>query len=288
MGALKTTWNHIRRTPYQAFAAILIITQAFFVISLFTFIILGSSKIINYFESKPQVIAFFKDETKQEDIDKIAQTIKSTGKVASIKFISKQQALEIYRNQNKGDPLLLDLVTADYLPASLEISTVKIEDLTDVFDILKNSSLVRNVSFQKDIIATLTAWTNAIRKIGVVLIGVLALDSIVIMVIIIGIKISQRKREIEIVRLLGATSWYIRWPFLYEGVFYGLCGALIGWALASGMLLYATPFLSAFLQGIPLLPVSPLFLLTLLGVEFSLAIVLGTIASFIAVLRYLK
>lgn len=278
----------MRRTPYQAIAAILIITQTFFVISLFTFVIFGSSKIISYFESRPQVAAFFYDEAKQENIDKLAQSIKETGKVAEIKFVSKEQALKVYREQNKNDPLLLDLVTASILPASLEISAVNIQDLSSISEILKKSSLVKQVVFQEDIVSTLTDWTNAIRKIGVVLVTVLALDSVMIMVIIIGIKISQRREEIEIMRLLGATNWYIRLPFIYEGMIYGIMGAFVGWLLSSAILLYATPLLSEFLKGVPLFPIPFLFFVELLGLELVLAILLGFFASFTAVLRYLK
>lgn len=288
MAFLKTTWNHIRRSPYQAFAAVFIITQTFFVISIFTFIILGSAKIISHFESLPQVTAFFKNEAKQEDINKIQRQLQDTGKISKISFVSKQQALDIYKEQNKNDPLLLDLVTADILPASLQISTTKIGDLTSISDILKKSTLVREVIFPKDIISRLTDWTNALRKIGVALIAVLGIDSIFIMVIIISIRISQKKEEIEILKLIGATSGYIRMPFLFEGIAYGLVGAFLGWILASGILLYTTPFLSSFLHGISIFPIHPLFFLELLGVEILLAILLGVFSSFLAVLRYLK
>jgi len=114
------------------------------------------------------------------------------------------------------------------------------------------------------------------------------LDSIFIMMIIIGIKISQRRDEIEIMRLIGATSWYVRWPFVMEGVFYGIAGAFIGWVVSVGILMYATPFLEGFLRGIPILPIPPVFLLELLAGEFIFAILLGVISSFLAVLRYLK
>lgn len=285
---LKTAWHHIRRYPYQTSAAVLIMTLTFFVISAFTFIILGSSKIISFFESKPQVTAFFREETKQENIDALKDQLNATGKVAAIRFVSKQEAIELYTQQNKDDPLLLEFVTADILPASLEISTVKIDDLSGISEMLKQSPFVENVIFQKDVVSTLTAWTSAIRKIGVALIVGLSLVSIFIMATIIGIKISHKKEEIEIMRLIGATSWYVRWPFLFEGVFYAVLGAFLGWFVASGVLLYATPFLSTFLQGIPLLPVPPLFLLGLLGVEFLFAIILSVFSSFLAVLRYLK
>lgn len=285
---LKTAWHHIRRYPYQTSAAILIMTLTFFVVSAFTFLILGSSKIISYFESKPQVTAFFRDEAKQENIDALKDQLNSTGKIANMRFVSKQEALEIYTQQNKDDPLLLDLVTADILPSSLEISTAKIDDLSGISEMLKQSSFVAEVIFQKDVVSTLTAWTSAIRKIGIALVVGLSLVSIFIMATIIGIKISHKKDEIEIMRLIGATSWYVRWPFLFEGMFYAVFGAFLGWLIASGLLLYATPFLSTFLRGIPDLAVSPLFLLGLLGAEFLLAIILSVFSSFLAVLRYLK
>ena len=288
MKHIKTTWTNIRRSPYQAFAAILIMMLTFLVISFFTFLIGGSSKIVNYFESKPQVTAFFKNEAKQSDINTLENDLQSTGKIASVKFVSKDEALKIYREQNKNDPLLLDLVTADILPASLEISSLKIEDLSNISDTLKNSPIVQEVVFQKDVVSTLTAWTSALRKIGLTLIVVLSLVSMFIMVTIIGIKISQKKDDIEIMRLIGATNWYIRWPFIFEGMFYGAIGAFLGWLISSLALWYATPFLSSFLRGIPVLPVSPVVLFELLAIELVLAAFLGAFSSFLAVLRYLK
>ncbi len=288
MKHIKTTWTNIRRSPYQAFAAILIMMLTFLVVSFFTFLIGGSSKIVNYFESKPQVTAFFKNEARQTDINALENSLQSTGKVASVKFVSKEEALKIYREQNKNDPLLLDLVTADILPASLEISALKIEDLSSISDTLKSSPIVQEVVFQKDVVSTLTAWTSALRKIGIALIITLSLVSVFIMVTIIGIKISQKKDDIEIMRLIGATNWYIRWPFIFEGMFYGVIGAFFGWLISSLALWYATPFLSSFLRGIPVLPTSPLVLFELLAVELVLAVMLGAFSSFLAVLRYLK
>ena len=81
MKSTKTAWNHVRRSPYQALAAIFIMTQTFFVLSIFTFIVFGSANLINYFESKPQVTAFFKNEAQQQNIDALADSLKQSGKV---------------------------------------------------------------------------------------------------------------------------------------------------------------------------------------------------------------
>jgi len=258
MKHFKTAWKNIRRSPYQAFAATFIMTLTFLAFSLFSVIFYGSSRVVDYFESKPQVTAFFKDEAKQSDIDDLKKNLNDSDIVSSVKFVTKDQALEIYRDQNKDDPLLLDLVTADILPASLEISTYVVDDLTLVSDTLQKSVIVEEVVFQKDVVATLTSWTSILRRVGVFIVSLLAVVSIFIMVIITGIKVSQKRKDIETMRLLGAGSWYVRWPFIIEGAFYGFIGAVIGWSIAFGILLYATPQLMQFLKGIPAFPLPPL------------------------------
>ncbi len=288
MSFVKTTTQNIRRSPYQTFAAVLIMSLTFLVVSFFVFLLAGSSKIVSYFESKPQVTAFFRNEASQNDIYSLQNKIRENGKVSSVKFVSKKDALAIYKEQNKNDPLLLDLVTADILPSSLEISTYKIEDLSSISETLKSSPIVSEVIFQKDVVSTLTSWTSALRKIGLAAILILSLVSVFIILTIVGIKISHRKEDIHIMRLIGATNWYIRWPFIFEGMFYGIVGAFTGWVIATAALWSATPFLSNFLKGIPILPVSWFFLLELLVGEILLAVLIGVFSSYLAVLRYLK
>jgi cell division transport system permease protein len=266
----------------------MIMMLTFLAISVFSMVTVGSSKIISYFESKPQVTAFFKTDAKQSDIDLLKSTMTQSSEVAAVKFVSKDEALKIYKEQNKSDPLLLDLVTSDILPASLEVSANKIEDLSPIAETLRKSPIVSEVIFQKDVVQTLSSWTTAIRRIGIAVIVVLSVVSVFIMATIIGFKISQKREEIEIMKLLSATNWYIRWPFLLEGIFYGIFGAFFGWLIASVGLIYATPYLQSFLGSIPLLPVSFVFLVGLLAAEIIVAVILGTLSSFLAVLRYLK
>ena len=163
MKALSTTWRNIRRSPYQAVAAIFVMMLTFLAFSIFALIIFGSTRIVDYFESKPQVTAFFRDEAKQADIEDLGNSLKESGLISEVKFVSKEEALSIYKEQNKDDPLLLDLVTAEILPASLEIATYNIEDLALVSDTLKKSTIVQEVVFQKDVVSTLSSWTSALR-----------------------------------------------------------------------------------------------------------------------------
>jgi len=284
----RTSWTHMRRTPYQALAAILIMFLTFFITTVFILTAGGFQTILRYFETRPQVTAFLKDETTSAQIDTLKAKLAQTGKVRETKYISKEEALNIYREQNKNDPLLLEMVTANILPASLEVSTNDLSHLNEVAQILRAESTIEEVVFQEDVVNALQQWTLNIRRVGISLIGVFGLVSLLMILVIIGMKITLRKEEIDILQLLGASRWYIRAPFLLEGMFYGVVGAFMAWGVTYLLLLYLTSYIIGFFQGIDLLPVSPFFMLTVLGIEISSGIVIGSLGSLLAVKRYLK
>lgn len=286
---VQTVAKYIRRSPYQSVAAILIMSLTFLTVAVFAILTIISIRVINYFETRPQLSVFFKQEATTDEMNILRKEMEDTGKVRSIKYVSKEEALSLYKQQNKNDPLLLDLVTADILPASLDVQATDAVYLEDLASISKNSKVVDEVVFQKDIVDTLIKYTNGLRQIGVVVIGVLVLVSIFVILTIIGIKITVRKDEIEIMKLIGASNWFIRTPFLLEGIFYGAVGAIVGWGISFGVLqFYATPYINTFFGSVPVLPIEPMVMFQVLGVLFISAVILGAFSSFLAVLRYLK
>ncbi len=281
-----TVLKHIRRSPYQSIAAICMTIVTFFIISIFALVVLGGDSMLAFFESRPQVTAFFKDTALSSDIDFLKESIGETITVSAMRFISKDEALGIYQKQNEGNPLLLEMVTADILPASLEVSAKNVADLETIASVMQQSSAVEEVVFQKDVIDTLRKWVGGIRTAGVVLSSLLILASLTTIVMILGLKFASRKVEIKTLSLLGATSWYIRGPFVAEGIIYAVIGAVLGWGLSYLTLLYLTPNIIAFLQDIVILPVPLWVMLTLLGGEVLLATLIGAFASLIATRRY--
>ncbi len=285
---ISTVAKYIRRSPYQAVAAMLIMSLTFFAISVFGILTILSIRFISYFETRPQLTVFFTDQATREEIAGLESKLKNTGKTSSIVYVSKEEALKIYQQQNKADPILLDLVTSDILPASIEVQATQPEYLADLSSVVKGSELVEEVVFQKDIVDTLISWTTALRQIGIAVIGILVLVSVFVILTIIGIKITVRREEIEIMKLIGASNWFIRAPFLLEGMFYGFIGALVGGGIAVGLFYSIVPSLETFLRGVAIFPISPLILIELLAIEIIAACLLGAFASYLAVLRYLK
>lgn len=280
--------KNIRRAPFQAIAAIMVMFLTF--LALLTFMLLagGSQIALRYFESKPQAIAFFKEGTTNDDVTTIQNALRQDSKITQIKYVSKDMALQIYQDKNKNDPALLELVTANILPASLEISTEDPEDLTTVAEILKREPVVSDVIVPEDVVQYLTSLTRIIRIVGSATVAFLMIFSILVITMIIGFKIRLRRNEIEIMRLLGASPSFIRNPFIFEGMFYGVTGATLAWIVSFTMLWYFTPFLQGYLGEVKLLPVSPVFMIALLGAAILAALIIGGLGSIGAVKRYLK
>lgn len=280
--------RNIRRTPFQALAALMVMFLTFLALQVFIILASGSQAALRYFESKPQVIAFFKEGTTDQDVTAIENALRQESRVTNIKFVSKEEALAIYREKNKSDPALLELVTANILPASLEISTRDPKDLVGIAEILKKEPVVSDTIVPEDVVQTLTSVTSIIRTVGGITVGFLMVFATLVIVMIIGFKIRLKRNEIEIMRLLGASPSFIRNPFVLEGIFYGVTGATLAWILSWALLWYFTPFLQGYLGEVKLLPVNPLFMLELLGASLIVALIVGSLGSFSAVRRYLK
>lgn len=286
--SLQYAKRNIRRTPFQAAAAVMVMFLTFFALLIFAILAAGSQATLRYFESKPQVVAFFKEGTTDQDIQTIDNALKHDPRVTNTKFVSKEDALKKYQRDNKNDPLVLELVTANILPPSLEISTKSPDDLSVIAEILAKEPVIEQTFIPKDVIQNLTSLTWIIRTVGLVTVGFLMIFSLLVIVMIIGFKIRLRRGEIEIMRLLGASSSFIRNPFILEGIFYGVAGAISAWVVSYGLLWYFTPWLQAYLDEVNLLPVNPLFMLILLVSVVLIALTIGGFGSFGAVKRYLK
>ncbi len=256
-----------------------------------------SFAILQYFESKPQLTVFFLEKAGKPEADILTLALQDTGKIASTKFVSKEEALAIYKEQNKNDPLLLEMVTADILPASLEVTAKDPRFLGELEPIIKQADGVEEVVFQKDVVDSLLAWTNAIRNVGGVLAMLLALDSLLIIMTVISMKIALKKEEIDILKLIGASPWYIRMPFILEGGLYGLAGSCAAWAVIMILVAVFRASIVSFLGAIPVIQTvlgnmlsttSLLISAGFLVAMVSFGFLLGAVGSLVSLGRYIK
>jgi cell division transport system permease protein len=288
MRALVTALTTIRRSPYQALTSILMVSVTFMVAYSFSMLLMGANAVLQHFETQPQIIAFFEVDAPQDDINAVEAELKQKPYVKDVTFVSKEAALKIYQESNKDQPLLLELVTADILPASLEVSALDISSLPQIKTDLEAMPSVDEVDFQENVISELGRWTNNLRLIGLAAVITLGVISFLIITIIIAMKANSQKMAITIMRLIGATSGYIKAPFMVEGIVYGVTGSLIGWIASYAALLYLSPWIRDFLGDINLLPVSNNILAMQLGIGVLAGLILGGFAGLLAVSRFTR
>lgn len=291
----------IQRTPYQSIAAFLVLFLTLFLSLAILYSLSFLHGLLSYVETRPQVTVYFKPQTQENDIFSLKEELVASGKVASAKYISKSEAYEIYKESNKDNPLLLEMVSSDILPPSLEIFATKPSYLPEIAEFVKKNSNVDEVNFQKIIIDRLLTLTGIIRKISLVFFTYLMIMTIIILMTITHFKVAMKKDEIELLRLLGASSFYIKKPFLGESLFFGITSALLSFAIFIGILFYFNPFVSSYLRGINSLslsiadmyrftiwPMNPLFLTGIFGVTVFFGIIISSLATLFATQKYIK
>lgn len=291
--------SSLKRTPYQTSAAFLVLLFALLLSGILFTSLSFLYGLLHYVETRPQVIVYFQPKTTESDIFKIRDDIMSSGKVASTKYVTKQDAYKIYKDIAKDNPLLLEMTSADVLPASLEIYAKKPEFLPQLADYLGKQPGVDEVQFQKNIVDKLLTLTSVVRKATLILFSYLILMTIIVLITTTTFKIALKKDEIEVLQLLGASKWYIKKPFIQESMFLGLMAAVVATLFITGMIYSMNSFLISYLKGIPQLsieiasmpilvwPFNVTFLLITFGLIALFGIVIAFIASFFGTDKYL-
>lgn len=230
----KTSLVSLWRNRWLSLAATLIMVLTLFTISFFVSLIVLTNSTTNLLKSKVDISVYFNETASKDQIFAIENTLLARSDIKSVDYVSKAQALQRWRDQNRDNTKLRDIISDSYnpLPSSLEIKTENTEDLEKINDFLGSADfepLIKEISYQKnkDLIDRLVKVASFIKYFGWLLSTVFVLISVLIIYNTIRLTIFARSTEIEIMKLVGSSDWYVQGPFVIEGVAYGLVGAII-------------------------------------------------------------
>lgn len=289
MKIFKLTLHHIRRSPFQSLIAFITVFTSFFILNSFILVNRGLSSVLGYFETKPEITIFLKDGLDQPTVDSVKNELAAYPGIKEIRYISKEKALSLYKEMNKDNPLLTEMVTASILPASFEVSAYNpkvLEVIAQSFS--AKTQVVDEIIYQKDIIQSLLTWSQIIRRSGIALIAIFISISFVVIFTLIGMKITNRQDEIKISRLLGASKFYVKKPFLLEGVIYGFCGSFLGFILSFLIIYNLRESINFFFQPIVFVYALTIYEPLLLLAEIFVGVLIGLSASWLGARRYIK
>ncbi|RJR26961.1 FtsX-like permease family protein [candidate division WWE3 bacterium] len=284
---------NLRRERLLTIANIFVMTITFLLLGTLIFIISGSQTALRYLEEQAQITVFFKDDFPEENILTFKSQIEGDQRISGVKYVSKNDAFEIFSQLNKDEPVLLENISPNILPASLEVKALNIGDLDTLADEFSTVDGVEEVRFFEDIIERFKFWSNVIYIIGFVLVGVFAIISYAVIMATVRATIHSKGIELEIMKLVGASNSYVKNPLVYQGIFLGVVSSTIA-GVAMILMGAIMKFNNMFEQGLtfgflPRLYVQPfVFSLILFIVLVLSGCFLGLLGSYTAVKRYLK
>lgn len=278
--------TNTRRNLLMAFAAVLTVAFAMLFVGSTMMIWRVFENVTARWKNDVQINAFLVDDATQSQISAAEVEIREWNEVKSVTFVSKEEALEEFREMFADQEQLVDSVTADTLPASFRIALHDPNTLPQVQNRLEKVVGVEDVvSAQEEVKRVQRIVTIVNIVLGIV--GVILLVAAVVLVSnTIRLAIYARRREIEIMKLVGATNWFIRWPFILEGLFQGIVGA----AVAIVVLLVAKAFLVEWLaRTAPFVPwgIPTTFAVFTSGIILLFSIAIAAGGSALSLRRYL-
>jgi cell division transport system permease protein len=282
-------WQGFWRNALMSLAATL--TMVLMLLLLAGFFILQNVLLasLSFVEQKVEVVAYVENTATEGQVDELIARIDAMPETASIVFISRDEALERFRQaqEAQGRPDLTPSLETNPLYASLNVKLTAPTDYQVVADALQADPIIRprGVINIQALVERVTTVTGIVRTGGIVMVGIVGVIVLFIIVNTIRLAVVARAEEIEIMRLVGASDAFIRWPFVFEGAYVGLAGALI----TLGLLVVAADPLSQAMVGF--FNVLPLQLGSLgrdtAAIVLATGLGLGVLGSWVSVRTYL-
>ncbi|MCA9792893.1 MAG: permease-like cell division protein FtsX [Candidatus Eremiobacteraeota bacterium] len=280
---LREVLTNIRRSPLMCIASVTTVMVLTLILGYFTVVMVNLERLADSLIAEIQVVAYLDDGAERLAL---SRQIRKLQYVENAHFISKETAFKKLIERMNGRIEMSD-VAVNPLPDAFEIRVSHANELAEVAHKVERLPGVARVKYGEEVAHKMLAFNSLVRSVGVVVLSMLFLSTLLIISNTIRLTVFARRRDIEIMQMVGAAEWFIRWPFVLEGIFQGVLGATLSAGLVCGSYQLVVPALS---QTVPFLPVLPP-LAVLPGLVPGLILLgglVGAMGSLLSVNRFLK
>lgn len=276
------------RNRFMTIASILTVTLSMFILGMFLCVVFNIDHAATYLESQVEMSIYLKEDLTTPQVMEVGKHLKALPGVESVSFVNKDEALAQFKEQLGEQAGILEAVNGNPLPASYSLSFDTPTHLKQAAVIVSEYKTVESVQYGQDIIEQLYKVAQFIRIAGAVIIVFLAGAELFIISNTIRLTVFARRREIQIMKYVGATNGFIRWPFIYEGVVIGIIGSGIASIFIwEGYQLVLAKINEAGLVFLPLMRVYPFMMYIVLSLLIA-GVFIGALGSAISLRKYMK
>ncbi|MFU0824122.1 MAG: permease-like cell division protein FtsX [Clostridium sp.] len=281
--------NSLKRNTTLTIASVITVSLTLFMFGIFLLTMLNANQILKHVESKLEVSVFLKDDIKAEDKQNIEETLKKVNGLSDITYVNKEQALERWKEQlgEENKDLVQGLENKNPLPESYIVRVENADIVKNVVESTKELNGIEKVVANEDLVNQISKLTRGVKWVGFTALMIMIPISLLLIGNTIKLAVYARKKEISIMKFVGATDWFIRWPFIIEGVVIGIIGSLV----SSGFLYYSYGVVYRKLSSIIIMLnlITPkYFLMNVIWIFVLSGILIGGLGSILSIRKFLK
>ncbi len=285
---IQEVFRSLKRNNWMSFASIGTVAVSLFVLGVFLILVLNMNRMASMLESQVQISVYLQDDVKKSDRIDLQSDIEKMQGIDTVKFVDKDAAKERLSERLGDQKYLLDaLGDKNPLPDSFEVTVKTPEMVETAAKAIERMEGVESAKYGQDVVEHLFDITRLMRIFGLVLMLLLAGATIFIISNTIRLTVFARRKEIAIMKYVGATDWFIRWPFLMEGIVLGCIGGILSaLALRSFYAAMAAKIYNT-LAFFPLMPQYPFMNYVTVAIIIS-GMFIGAIGSAFSLKRFLE
>jgi len=288
--ALREGFKSVVRNGWMSVASVNAVAVSLLILGLFYLLVSNINHFTYDLENQLEMKVFMEPTADEEAVRAMEARLRNEPTVKEVQFIPKEEGLKQFAaSLGERGELLEGLKEENPLPDAFVVQTYEPEQIAPLAEQLKSVETVGNVIYGQEYVDKLLSFTDGVRWLAMILVLLLALTAVFLIANTIRLTIFSRRREIEIMKLVGATNWFVRGPFLIEGVMLGLFGGVVAslvLVLAYGILVDKTRDTLA-MYSIQLLPMYPV-VLQMTGVLLIIGACIGGGGSWLSVRRFLR
>ncbi|MEE3362594.1 MAG: permease-like cell division protein FtsX [Anaerovoracaceae bacterium] len=288
--AIKQSFRQISRNKAMSFASVFAITAMLLILGLFFIVVININSAAKSIEGQYDTIeVFLKDSVNAGQTEQIKEELSSMDNVSGVEYRTKEQAMEILRKRWGDKSYLLDDLKNNPLPDSFVVSLRDLSKADATVSAASSIEGVEDVNYYKDTVEKLMRVSNGIQTASLIIIAFLILISIVVVSNTIKLTVFNRADEISIMKYIGATNWFIRGPFLGEGIIIGCISAIVSSGIIALIYYRVTDVIGDKILSMMSIPMVPAGFLTynLVWIFLALGISIGALGSILSMRRYL-
>ncbi len=285
--SFKRAWQGFWRNAVMSIAATATMVLMLLLLAGFWIIQTGLLAGLQFTEQKVQVVAYLQPNATDPQVSDLEAKLHAMPQVASVTYVSRDQALATFRASMaaQGREDLTRYLDANPLYASLEVNLVDPSQVRVVGDALRQDPSIRNVINIEDLVERVLTVTSILRTAGTVVLAIVGVIALFIIINTIRLAVLARADEIEVMRLVGASDAFIRWPFVFEGAFVGFLGAAVTLLILLAVADPLSAFMADFFRVLPLQFGS--LTRDLVALVMGAGVGLGILGSWLSVRTYL-